>query len=183
MADITRLLRSAAAGDTQSLDAVVGLLYEDLRQLARSRLRQSGDITLLDATALVHESWMRFQNSSSLAFESRGRFLGYAAKVMRSVVIDAVRARQADRRGGAALHVTLNTLVGDAVAMHEDEVLRVHEALEELAGIDTRLTQVVEMRYFGGLSEAEIADCLGVTERTVQRDWQKAKMLLAQTLR
>ena len=183
MADITRLLQSAAAGNAQAMDEVVALLYEDLRRIAGSRLRQSGDITFLDTTALVHESYLRLQRSGGLSFEDRKRFLGYAAKVMRSVVIDAVRARQADRHGGHAMHITLNTQVGDSVAADADDVLRVHEALEELEHVDERLARVVEMRYFGGLSEAEIAECLGVTERTVQRDWQKARMLLAEALR
>lgn len=183
MADITCLLQSAAAGNAKAMDEVVALLYDDLRRIAVSRLRQSGDITLLDTTSLVHESYLRLQRSGSVVFEDRKRFLGYAAKVMRSVVIDAVRARQADRHGGHAMHVTLNTQVGDSVAADGDEVLRVHEALEELEHVDERLAKVVEMRYFGGLSEVEIAECLGVTERTVQRDWQKARMLLAQALK
>ena len=102
---------------------------------------------------------------------------------MRSIVIDIVRARQADRRGGMALHVTLDTGVGESVAVPQDEVLRVHEALDELADVDERLAKVVEMRYFAGLSEAEIADCLGLTERTVQRDWQKARLFLSMALR
>jgi RNA polymerase sigma factor (TIGR02999 family) len=102
---------------------------------------------------------------------------------MRTIAIDIARARQAERRGGEALHVTLNTELGDSVASQEDEMLRVHEALDELMDVDERLGQVVEMRYFGGLTEAEIAECLGVTERTVQRDWQKARLFLSMALR
>ncbi|HJV59303.1 MAG TPA: ECF-type sigma factor, partial [Albitalea sp.] len=152
-------------------------------RLASSRLRRSGDMTLLDTTALVHESYLRFQRAGELGFADRRHFLAYAARVMHTVVIDAVRARQADRRGGQALHVTLNTEVGDALATGEDEVLRVHEALEELMSVDARLGKVVEMRYFGGLSETEIAECLDITERTVQRDWQKARLFLAAALK
>ena len=183
MAEITTLLRAAGAGDAQAADRVLALLYDDLRRIARSRLRLAGDMTLLDTTSLVHEAYLRFQGAGELDFADRRHFLGYAAKVMRSVIIDAVRTRQADRRGGGAIHVTLNTAIGDSVATGEDEVLRVHEALAELSSVDERLGTVVEMRYFGGLSESEIAECLGITERTVQRDWQKARLFLADALK
>jgi RNA polymerase sigma factor (TIGR02999 family) len=182
MNDITTLLKAANAGDAQAADEVVSLLYGELHRLARSRLRRSGDLTLLDTTALVHESYLRIQQGQP-DFADRKHFLAYAAKAMRTIVIDIARARQADRRGGGAQHVTLNTEIGDSAAIDPDEVLRVHEALDELAGVDERLASVVEMRYFGGLSELEIAECLGVTERTVQRDWQKARLFLSMALR
>jgi RNA polymerase sigma factor (TIGR02999 family) len=102
---------------------------------------------------------------------------------MRSIVVDLLRSRQSERHGGGAWHVTLNTEIGESVMRHEDEVLLVHEALDELAVSEPRLAQVVQMRYFGGLSEAEIADCLGITERTVQRDWQKARLFLSLALK
>lgn len=183
MADITKLLRAASSGDREAADQVVACLYEDLRRMAHSRLQRSGDITLLDTTALVHETYLRLQRAGQVEFVDRKHFLAYAAQVMRTIVIDAVRARRADRRGGDVLHVTLNTEVGESVAIGGEDVLRVHEALDELAHIDARLGQVVEMRYFGGLSELEIADCLGVTERTVQRDWRKARLLLSTVLK
>jgi len=185
MSEITTLLKAAGTGDRQAADQAFALLYADLQRLARSRMRRSGDMTLLDTTALVHESYLRFQGSGAgeVEFADRQHFLGYAARVMHTVVVDMVRSRQAERHGGAAEHVTLNTAIGDAAYRHDDEILRVHEAIEELAAIDPRLCQVVEMRYFGGLSEAEIAAVLGVTERTVQRDWQKARILLATVLK
>jgi RNA polymerase sigma factor (TIGR02999 family) len=101
---------------------------------------------------------------------------------MRSVIVDMARARQSERRGGDADHFTLNTSLGDATKQGEDEVLRVHEALEELGALDPRLAQVVEMRYFAGLTELEIGEALGVTDRTVRRDWEKARLLLAKAL-
>lgn len=177
------LLQAASSGDGHAADQVVSMLYGELHRMARSRLRHSGDMTLLDTTALVHESYLRIQQAGKPDFADRKHFLAYAAKAMRAIVIDIARARQADRRGGQALHVTLNTEIGDSVAVQEDEILRVHEALDELADVDERLAKVVEMRYFGGLSEAEIAECLGVTERTVQRDWQKARLFLSMALR
>jgi RNA polymerase sigma factor (TIGR02999 family) len=183
MSEITALLRAAGSGDGRAADQVVSMLYGELHRLARKHLRRSGELTLLDTTALVHESYLRIQRAGATEFADRKHFLGYAAKAMRSIVIDIARARQADRRGGLALHVTLDTGVGDSVAVQQDEVLRVHEALDELADVDERLARVVEMRYFGGLSEAEIAECLGLTERTVQRDWQKARLFLSMALR
>ena len=100
----------------------------------------------------------------------------------RSVVVDLVRSKLADRRGGGAAHITLNTGIGDGAPAAEAEILRVHEALEELAALNERMAQVVEMRYFAGLTEAEIADALGVTERTVRRDWEKARLLIRESL-
>lgn len=182
MSDITQLLRAAGAGDRAAADRAFALLYADLQRLARSRLRGSHELTLLDTTALVHESYLRLQ-AGSAAFPDRHHFLGYAAKVMRAVVIDVVRARQAERRGGDAVRVTMDTGLIGSLAAHDEEVLRVHEALDELAALEPRLAQVVELRYFGGLAEAEIAASLGVTERTVQRDWQKARLFLSVALR
>lgn len=183
MTDITMLLQAVNAGDNHAVDRLVASLYEELRGLARSRMRRTGELSLLDTTALVHESYLRLQQTDTPAFADRHHFLGYAAKAMHTIVIDIARARQAERRGGAAQHVTLNTAIGDSVAREDDEILRVHEALAELAEVDERLAKVVEMRYFGGLTEAEIAACLGVTERTVQRDWQKARLFLSLALR
>ena len=182
--EITVLLQAASAGRPGAADQVVAALYRELRALARSRLRRSGEFTLLDTTALVHEGYLRLQGGAGLAFADRQHFFAYAARAMHSVVVDLVRARQAERRGGGAEHLPLDTAVADSAAAPQDaEILRVHEALQELAKVDARLASVVEMRYFGGLSEAEIAEALGVTERTVQRDWQKARLLLAMALR
>ena len=140
--DITQLLRQASAGDARAADEVVARLYADLRRIAVSRLRQSGDLTL-DATALVHESYLRLQRAGGLDFPDRKHFLGYAARVMHTIVIDQVRARQAERRGGALQQVTFNTGIADLAPQRDDEVLRVHEALEELAAMDARLAQEV----------------------------------------
>ncbi|MCV2358196.1 sigma-70 family RNA polymerase sigma factor [Paucibacter sp. TC2R-5] len=191
MSDITVLLRAAGLGDAAAAEAVVALLYADLQKMAHSRMRQSGHLTLLDATGLVHESYLRLYSKLHKAdgeqqqqdFPDRKHFLAYASRVMHSIVIDMVRARQAARHGGEFEHVTLNTAVAELPPQGDDEILRVHEALAELAEMDPRLAQVVEMRYFGGLLEAEIAQTLGVTERTVQRDWQKARLFLSMALR
>jgi len=180
------LLRAAHGGDRQAADRVMSLLYADLRRISRARLSRSGELSL-NPTDLVHESWLRLVDGQGQAqgqdFPDRKHFLAYAARVMRSVVVDHVRARQADRRGGDLQFVTLNTAVADLAPQQDDEILRVHEALQALAVHDERLAQVVEMRYFGGLTEAEIAQALDVTERTVQRDWSKARLFLSMAMK
>lgn len=182
MHDITQLLRDARQGDRAAADQVVAQLYTDLQRLARRQVRDAGHMTLLDTTALVHEAWLRLAGGQGADFPDRRHFLAYAAQAMRSVVIDLVRARQAERRGGGQAHVTLNTAIAEHLPEGDADVLRVHEALDELAQLEPRLAQVVEMRYFAGLREQEIAEALGVTERTVQRDWQKARLFLSISL-
>ena len=159
-------------------DALFSAAYPELRKLARSRLRDGGRSTVMDTTALVHESYLRFIKCSQLHSDDRRAFFAYASRVMRSVIIDAVRERQAERRGGGLPMLTLNTAQADSLPSGEAEVLAVHEALATLAAAEPRLAQVVEMRYFGGYSEAEIAEALALTERTVRRDWDKARLLL-----
>jgi RNA polymerase sigma factor (TIGR02999 family) len=180
---ITQLLQAAQLGDRAAADQVVAQLYADLQRLARRQVRDAGHLTLLDTTALVHEAWLRVAATPGADFPDRRHFLAYAAQAMRSVIVDAVRARQADRRGGGQAHQTLDTAVADQLPAGDEDVLRVHEALGELAQVEPRLARVVEMRYFAGLLEAEIADALGVTERTVQRDWQKARLFLSMALK
>jgi RNA polymerase sigma factor (TIGR02999 family) len=176
------LIHRATTGDDSALKQVFDAAYKDLRQLARARLSGSNRGALLDTTALVHESYLRFANAGTLSISDRRHFIRYASHVMRSVIVDFVREGLAERRGGGALQVTLNTGIGDTTAAGEAEILNVHEALEELGKHDARMVQVVEMRYFAGMTEAEVADALGVTERTVRRDWEKARLLLAASL-
>jgi RNA polymerase sigma factor (TIGR02999 family) len=151
--------------------------YQDLKQLAHARLRRSGRNTLLDTTALVNEAFTRLAGTARLQLEHRGQFFAYSARVMRSVIIDLVREAQAARRGGDPLRITLNTAICEAAAA-KDDPLQIDEALQLLAGVEPRLAQVVEMRYFAGLTEVEVGEALGLTERTVRRDWQRARALL-----
>ncbi len=179
MSEITTLLERVGAGDARARDELYAVLYPELRKLARARLRHSETITLLETTALVHESYERFIKSNGLSFPDRGRFFAFASNVMRSVIIDAVRKRRAARRAGGLEHVELDDAIVDAVPDESaGQIIRVHEALDELSALDPRLAQVVEMRYFAGLAEEQIATALGVTERTVRRDWSKARALL-----
>jgi RNA polymerase sigma factor (TIGR02999 family) len=131
----------------------------------------------------VHESYLRFLNAGQIKISGRSHFLAYAARVMRSVVVDCVRERSAQRRGGGDMHITLDAGIADKLTAGDDEILKVHEALNDLAAVSERLVIVVEMRYFGGATEPEIAEALGVTERTVRRDWEKARILLAAALK
>ncbi len=182
MSQVTQLLDASRRGDPQAMDQLFGLLYQDLRHLAHSRLKRNGAVTLLDTTALVHESWLRLFQAGSIEAADRNHFMGYAAQVMRSIVVDFVRRRSADRRGGGAPHVELDEQAMQVTDPREREVLQVHEALEELAQIDEKLVRVVEMRYFAGLTEAEVAEALGRSVRSVARDWEKARLFLASTL-
>jgi RNA polymerase sigma factor (TIGR02999 family) len=179
---LTDLIAQAGSGDTAALRSVFDSTYDDLRALARMRLRIQRGGVLLDTTALVHESFLRFANAGRLRIQDRHHFMRFASKVMRAVVVDHVRECVAARRGGGAVHITLTTQLGHAGTDGAAEILRVHEALEELAALDPRMSQVVEMRYFAGMTEAEIAEALDVTERTVRRYWEKARLLLLEAL-
>ncbi len=182
MAELTALLAAARHGDQQAAGQVFGLVYDDLRRLARARLRQHKAMTLLDTTSLVHECYLKLIGQTVLPVEDRRHFFAYSAQVMRSVIVDFARARNAERRGGMAEHVVLDTALGDGMAAPEADALRVNDALLVLSQAEPRLAQVVEMRYFGGLTEAEIAQALDVSERTVRRDWEKARLLLLAAL-
>jgi RNA polymerase sigma factor (TIGR02999 family) len=178
MSDLTSLLEAARLGDGAALDQLCSVMYRELRGLAHSRLRRSQKITLLDTTSLVHESYLRLSKLGRLNVTDRSHFLAYAARVMRSIVVDFVRQRRAEQRGGEELHITLNTDIAESVHIDADQVIRINDALEDLGRLNVRLVKVVEMRYFAGMTEPEIAECLNVTERTVRRDWEKARMLL-----
>jgi len=156
--------------------ALEGVLYRELKQMARQRLRRSGPMTLLDTTALVHEGWLKLSRQQGYADMERSHFMAYAASTMRSIVVDYARARLSQRGGGDATHLPLDEL--PTLARRDEEYLQVHEALQALQCSDPRLAKLVELRYFVGLEEAECAELLGQARRTVQRDWQKARALL-----
>lgn len=174
--------------DTENLkgpdvDSLFGSTYRELRAMARARLHGGGRNTLLDTTALVHEAFLKISANPNVRFPDRPRFLVYAGRAMRSIIVDFARERMTGRRGGDAVHVTYTFQLADGSAAGEREILRLHEALDELTKVDERMAKVVEMRYFGGLTETEIAEALGVTDRTVRRDWEQARLFLADALR
>lgn len=179
---VTGMLEAANQGDKTAIGQLYGILYPELRSLAHQRVRSLNNVQMLDTTSLVHESYLRLAKAGRINVENRKHFLSYAAHVMRSVVVDFVRHSRTERAGGAELHVTLNSEVIDAVASPADEILRMHEFLEELAQVDPRLVSVIEMRYFAALDNEQIADALGVTDRTVRRDLEKARLLLLDAL-
>jgi len=183
MEDLTTSLAGARQGDSEVLEQLFSELYRDLRQLAHARLKGHETFTLLNTTALVHESYLRFLKSGRVQFADRANFIGYAARVMRSVVVDFARESLAQRRGGQEVHIALETDVAASPAKGESEILQVHEALDELANVSERMARVVEMRYFGGMSDAEIGEALNLSERTVRRDWEKARIILAAALK
>jgi len=182
LSEFTLLFDAVNGGDRAAIDRLLALMYGELHQLAHRRLRVSERDPLLETTGLVHESYLRLLASGHIRVTDRAHFLAYAARVMRSIIVDFVRKHRAERHGGGALHVTLNTNVADEAFASEEQIIRINEALEELGQADARLAQVVDLRYFGGLSEVEIAEVLDLTERTVRRDWQKARLLLRAAL-
>ncbi|MDP9088088.1 MAG: ECF-type sigma factor [Pseudomonadota bacterium] len=182
VADVTQILAAAAGGDRAAIDQLYVILYPELRTLAHKRVRGSDNAVMLDTTSLVNESYLRFVKVGKLAVQSRHQFLSYAAHVMRSVVVDYVRQAQAQCRGGKSIDVTLDTNLPDSMESSASEIIRVNDLLNELAAVDARLVSVVEMRYFSALDNDEIAECLGVTGRTVRRDLEKVRLLLLDTL-
>jgi RNA polymerase sigma factor (TIGR02999 family) len=182
LGDVTDLLRRVREDDRSAMDAVFALVYADLRRMAQRRLAHDAPVTLLDATSLVHEAYLRLRQVEHIDFANRAVFMAYASRVLRSVIVDFARKRLAQRRGREAVHMTLTSEAVDDIGADDTDIVRVDEALQALADTDPRLRSVVEMRYFGGLSEQEIADALDVTERTVRRDWQRARLLLSVSL-
>ena len=183
MGDITLLIARARAGDRSALDGLFEAVYPDLRRIAHARLRRGFPDPDLGTTALVNECYLKLRDSQRLDASDRAHFLAYTATAMRSIIVDIARNRASARRGANAPHVTLDDDLGGDDSVAAEQILRVHEALEEIGKLDERLARLVEMRYFGGLTDQEIADGLGVTDRTVRRDWQKARILLASALR
>jgi RNA polymerase sigma factor (TIGR02999 family) len=178
MDDLTELLGRMQCGDVSARDALFSAAYPELRRLAHARLRDGGRNTVLDTTALVHESYLRFVHSGALRADHRRAFFAYASQVMRSVIVNLARERQAQKRGGNWQPVTLSTDIAEGIGGDEEAVLKVHEALDLLEQIDSRLAQVTTMRYFGGYTEEEIAQTLDVGTRTVRRSWEQARLML-----
>ena len=181
--EITVLLDAARDGDRGALDRVLATLYQELHSMARRQLVGQHGHTL-DATALVHEAYLKLigRGAGAAQFDDRAHFFAYAASAMRSVVVDYARQRLAQKRGGDLHRVTdLPEDIEGGLRLDED-MLGLDTALTRLAAVDERLAQVVEMRYFAGLSELEIAALLKRSERSVRRDWQKARMFLLVSL-
>lgn len=184
--EITRLLASARRGDADAVHRLVALVYEDLRTLARRQLRWRRPDQTLSTTALVHEAYLRLVDQREAGWHDRSHFLSVAALAMRQILVDAARRRAAGKRGGGRIRIALDELAmrgeepaAEALAV---EILALDAALTTLAGFDERLGKLVELRFFAGLTEEETARVLGTSERTVRRDWRKARAFLLDAL-
>lgn len=173
----TDLLLASAGGDREALDRLLPLVYDDLRRIARRALRRGRPDQTLTTTEVVHEVYLRMVDQTRVGPGERGRFLGIAAVAMRRIVIEYARRRQAQKRGGGQRPLSLDA-AAVAGADRSEMLLVLDEALTRLAALNDRLAQVVECRYFGGLTDEETAEALGVTARTVRRDWVKARAWL-----
>jgi RNA polymerase sigma factor (TIGR02999 family) len=179
--DVTALLRLAEDGDAEALDRVFPLVYHELQRIARAQLGRERAGHTLQATALVNEAYLKLVQRPPRGTSDRGHFLGVAARAMRQVLVDHARAWSANKRGGGAVPVTLNEELA-GVGSEPEDILALDQALDRLDALDERLRRVVELRYFAGLQDDEIAEALGVTRRTVQRDWVKARAWLHREL-
>lgn len=179
--DVTRLLGECAEGDRSAFDRLIPLVYDDLRGIAHRRLRRERDGHTLGTTALVHEAYVRLVDQATATWQDRAHFFAVAARVIRQVLIDYARGRSALKRGGGAVRIPLREdLAGEEP--RTVDLLSLDEALRALARHDVRLEQVVECRFFGGMNVRDTATALGVSERTVERDWARAKAHLYRTL-
>lgn len=179
--DVTALLRRAEDGDAEALDRVFPLVYGELQRIARAQLARERAGHTLQPTALVSEAYLKLANRPPSGTENRAHFLAVAARAMRQVLVDHARSWAATKRGGGAAPVTLNEELAGGSSDPAD-ILALDQALDRLDELDGRLRRVVEMRYFAGLQDEEIAQVLGITRRTVQRDWVKARAWLHREL-
>jgi RNA polymerase sigma factor (TIGR02999 family) len=179
--EVTRILHEWSGGDQDAAARLMPVVYDELRRQARLFLNRERGSHTLQPTALVHEAYLRLVDQTRVNWQNRAHFYGIAASMMRRVLIDHARAHTTEKRGGSSIHLSIDD-VQVPVEQRAASLIALDEALEKLAGFDERKCKVVEMRFFAGLEDEEIAQVLGVTTRTVQRDWQKARLLLYQEL-
>lgn len=175
--DITRLLKAWGAGDGAAMDQLVPLVYTELRRTAHRFMRKEAAGNSLQTTALVNEAYLRLADAEQCDWHDRAHFFAVAATMMRRILVDAARARHSEKRGGGAVNLELNESI-DAIADRSRELIALDDALDALAKLDPRKVQVVEMRFFGGLSVEETAAVLKVSAPTVLRDWKLARAWL-----
>jgi RNA polymerase sigma factor (TIGR02999 family) len=180
--DVTGLLIDWSKGDRSALDRLMPLVYDELRGVARRRLRLEEPGITLQSTALVHEAYLRLVDQNRVQWKNRAHFFAVAARLIRRVLLDHARRRGAARRGGTATRLTLDESFAQNGACDVD-LMALDDSLHALAELDPRQAQVVELRFFGGLSIAETAEALGIASATVQRDWVTAKAWLFDKLR
>src|SRR5262245_24042460 len=179
---VSSLITAADRGDRPAAETLFTTLYSELHRIARRELGRQPYGGMLGATSLAHEAYLDLSRREAASFPDQRRFMAYAARVMRGLIIDYVRNRQAQKRGGKFELITISTDVADATAQATD-LQRVSSALDELAEKDPLLADVVDLKFFCGFSFAEIAAMKGVSERTIQRQWQKARLYLHHAVR
>lgn len=179
---VTDLLARLRGGDRAAVERAFAAVYDELRLLARRQRARSRPGETLSTTVLVHEAFLKLAHGSELAVRDRQHFFALAARAMRQILVDAARARGAGKRGGGAVVLELDERDA-AIAAIADDVVALDRALEKLAMIDPLLARLVEGRFFAGLTDAELADVLGRNERTVRRDWERARAFLLRELR
>src|SRR6266545_8057226 len=180
--ELTELLVAWSDGDEAALDRLAPLVHSELRRLASHYMRHERDGHLLQTTALINEAYLRLIDWKAVRWQNRAHFFGVAAQLMRRILIDFARGRHQDKRGGAAVQISLD----DAAAMSVErsaEFIALDEALDQLAAIDPRRSRMVELRFFGGLTEEETAEALKVSPRTVRREWSLARAWLYRELK
>lgn len=177
MSEVTELLGRASAGNAAAANELMPLIYGRLKELARRQLAREGDSPSLATTALVHDAYLSLFGSSDVPWRDRGHFFAYAARAMRSILIDRARRKAADKRGSGAVHLELKP---DDVAQLDEciDLLALDQALDRLEQSYPRLAQVVELRFFAGLSVEDVASALDVDPRTIERDWRKARAFI-----
>ena len=177
MSDVTRLLGAIDQGDPKAAAELLPLVYDELRRLASARMAQEAPGQTLQATALVHEAWLRLVGANETQSNSRGHLFGAAAEAMRRILVERARKKARVRHGGQLQRVDLDQ-VSVAIQDSDDVIVAVHEALEKLAAESPQKAEIVKLRYFGGLEHAEIAEVLGISEPTVRRHWAYARSWL-----
>lgn len=180
-ANLTQLLLQARDGEEPARERLFSAAYPELRRLARAQLRNHASGSTLHTTALVHEAYLKLFDQTQLASSDRVKFFGIAARAMRQILVDHYRRAVALKRGGVAEHIDLDDQQ-IPVALRGELLIALDEALDRLEAISPRLVQVVEGRFFAGMTEVEMAELLGVTDRTVRNDWRKARAWLANEL-
>lgn len=181
-ADVTQWLQSLAEGQAGVSSQLFERLYDDLRRVARSHLRREDAGHTLSATALVHESWFRLAGQDRTAWQNRGHFLAVASTMMRRILVNHERARRADKRDVECVTLTLSGAHDVAADAPAADIVALHDALLAFETVDARAAKVVELRYFGGLENDEVAEALGVSPATVKRDWAIARAWLQRAL-
>lgn len=180
--EITQLLLAWRGGDEQAFEELMPLVYRELRRLARNFMRRQNPGHTLQTTALVNEAYLRLVDSNRVNWQDRNHFFAIAAQLMRRILVDSARKRNSQKRGGDLVMVTLDENAEIAIK-EQSELIALDEALTRLAEMNARQCQIVELRYFAGLSEAQIAETLDVSTRTVRRDWNLARAWLFRELK